>query len=221
MSLEKARRKISDIGGIVATGYGRVNAKFADRVITEITCHAYAAKWAKCEVQSVIDIGGQDSKAINVNDDGDVEDFVMNDKCAAGTGRFIELIALCLDTPLDDVGKLSLNCKSPATISSMCAVFAESEVVSLVADGVPKPNIFSGIHHAIARRVVAMADRIGVRQRAVGISGGVANNRGMVQALETALGKKLIVPKDPQYIGALGAALLGMRELEETGPWRS
>ena len=220
-AVAEAGRRRAELQGVVATGYGRVSVTFADKVITEITCHGYAAKWVDSHIQSVIDIGGQDSKVINVAPNGDVEDFVMNDKCAAGTGRFIELIAHSLNLPLDDIGKLSLKGRSPATISSMCAVFAESEVVSLVADGVPKPDILAGVHHAIARRVVAMAGRVGVRQRSVALTGGVAKNKGMVKALEAALERKLVVPKQPQFIGALGAALLGVREIEEVGPWRS
>lgn len=209
IALDNAKVKRNDVKTIVATGYGRVSADFADKVVTEITCHGFGAKWLHPRIGGVIDIGGQDSKAIVVKQDGNIEEFVMNDKCAAGTGRFIELIANVLQIPLENVGKIALKGKNPADISSMCAVFAESEVVSLIAHGVSEANILAGIHQAIARRVISMAHRTGIKNRTMAITGGVAKNIGMVKALEKELGTKIVIPKEPQIIGALGAALLG------------
>lgn len=212
-ALVKTKFKKEDVSKIVATGYGRINVDFADKVITEITCHGIGAKWLNKKITAVIDIGGQDSKAIVLNENGDVIDFVMNDKCAAGTGRFIELIATTLNVPLNKVGKLSLKGKKPSDISSMCAVFAESEVVSLVAEGVSVENILAGIHKAIARRVVAMAKRTGLEHKIIALTGGIAKNVGMVKALEQELGGKIYLSKEPQIVGALGAALLASQHL--------
>jgi predicted CoA-substrate-specific enzyme activase len=198
----------SQFSSIVATGYGRVSADFASKTITEITCHGFAAKWLQKKVDVIIDIGGQDSKAILVNEKGEVDDFVMNDKCAAGTGRFIELIAKTLEVSLVEVGSLSLKGKNPAFISSMCAVFAESEVVSLRAEGCDLHDILAGVHKAIARRVVSMAHRLNLHKKNICFTGGVAQNIGMKKALEEELGVKVIIPAQPQLVGALGAALL-------------
>lgn len=212
-ALIKTKFRKENISRIVATGYGRINVDFADKIITEITCHGMGAKWLNKKITAVIDIGGQDSKAIVLNEHGEVNDFVMNDKCAAGTGRFIELIANTLNIPLEKVGKLSLKGKKPADISSMCAVFAESEVVSLVAEGVSSENILAGIHKAIARRVVSMARRTGLEQKTIALTGGIAKNVGMVRALEQELGTKIYLSKEPQIVGALGAALLAAQHL--------
>jgi len=155
----------------------------------------------------VIDLGGQDSKAIAINEHGKVVDFVMNDKCAAGTGRFLEVMASALGVGLDELGRLSLESDSPAQISSVCTVFAESEVVSRVAEGASKVDIIAGIHQAIASRISAMAARIPVKEIIV-MSGGVARNQGVVAALEAKFKKDIVVPDMPQHMGALGAALI-------------
>jgi predicted CoA-substrate-specific enzyme activase len=207
-ALKNAGKERGEIKKIIATGYGRIKAEFADDSITEITCHAYGAKWLYAKAQAVIDIGGQDSKAILLDDKGGIKDFVMNDKCAAGTGRFIEMIARTLDVPLDEVGKLALKGKNPEQISNMCAVFAESEVISLIAEGKHPANILAGVHEAIARRVIAMAQRIGINDKIICFTGGVAQNIAMIRALEKELGRKIIAPKEAQIAGALGAALL-------------
>jgi predicted CoA-substrate-specific enzyme activase len=178
----------------------------ADRV-TEITCHAKGAHYTNPQVRTVIDLGGQDSKAIAVDAGGKVRDFVMNDKCSAGTGRFLEVMAHALEIGLDDLGPLSLESGSPAAISSVCTVFAESEVVSRVAEGVSKVDIVAGIHQAIASRIYAMAARIPIEQEIV-MTGGVAWNQGVVRALENRFGSGIIVPEMPQHTGALGAALI-------------
>ena len=192
---------------MVATGYGRLAADFTGEKVTEITCHARGAYFVRPDARTVIDLGGQDSKAIALSDNGKVQDFVMNDKCSAGTGRFLEVMAHALQIELDDLGRISLQSDSPASISSVCTVFAESEVVSSVAEGVSKVDIVAGIHQAIASRIYAMAVRILVRERIV-MTGGVARNQGVVRALEKRLKTEIVVTEMPQHMGALGAALI-------------
>jgi predicted CoA-substrate-specific enzyme activase len=207
LALEEAGLAQDDLGGIVATGYGRLAADFTEDKVTEITCHARGAHSTNPEARTVIDLGGQDSKAIAIDDLGKVLDFVMNDKCSAGTGRFLEVMAHALEIELDDLGKLSLESGSPAAISSVCTVFAESEVVSRVAEGVSKVDIVAGIHQAIASRIYAMAVRIPVEQEII-MTGGVARNRGVVRALEKRFESEILVPAMPQHTGALGAAII-------------
>jgi len=191
---------------IVSTGYGRNMVKFADKAVTEIICHAAGAHFLDPHVHSVIDIGGQDSKVIALNGGGKVKDFAMNDKCAAGTGRFLEVMARALEVNLDEFGELSLQAAAPAKISSLCTVFAESEVISLIAKGEPRPNIIAGIHDAVAARVAAMANRVGLKAPIM-MTGGVAKNRGVVKALEAHLGPIAVRP-EAQANGAIGAAIL-------------
>jgi predicted CoA-substrate-specific enzyme activase len=205
--LEKNNLKRQDIG-IMSTGYGRNTIDFADDRITEITAHAKGAQYFFPDAHSVIDIGGQDSKAIVMSKKtGSVIDFQMNDKCAAGTGRFLEVMAQALEVPIEEMGNLALQSSNPASISSTCTVFAESEVISLFARGTPKYDIASGIHKSIARRVAGMAKRIGVEPHLV-FTGGVAKNVAVKNYLEQELGFEIIKPSDPQIIGALGAALI-------------
>jgi (R)-2-hydroxyacyl-CoA dehydratese activating ATPase len=195
----------ADVQGVVATGYGRTSIDFADKAITEITCHALGARRLFAEARTVIDIGGQDSKVIRLADDGRVEDFSMNDKCAAGTGRFLEVMARSLDTSLDSLGSLSVLSSADLRISSTCTVFAESEVVALVAKGVPKEDIIRGLHRSVAERVYAMITRLRAEPPFV-MTGGVAKNSGVVAALEERLGTESLLPEEPQIVGALGAA---------------
>lgn len=195
---------------IISTGYGRNSVTVADKAITEITCHAAGAYYLDPLVRSVIDIGGQDSKAIAVNDTGSPLDFAMNDKCAAGTGRFLEVMAGALGVDLDNFGDFSLKAKHPSTISSLCTVFAESEVISLIAKGEKRENIIAGIHAAIAARVVAMANRVGFKTRIM-MTGGVAKNIGVVRALERKIGQKIEVSEKSQVTGAIGAAMIAQR----------
>ncbi|MGD9330532.1 MAG: acyl-CoA dehydratase activase [Desulfobacterales bacterium] len=198
---------VTVVDRIVATGYGRKRVDFAHKAVTEITCHARGAYFQDPAVRSIIDIGGQDSKAISLNADGGVRDFAMNDKCAAGTGRFLEVMARGLEVDLDDFGALSLEAQHPAAISSLCTVFAESEVISLIAKGARRADIIAGIHESVAARVVAMAKRAGL-QPPVMMTGGVAHNIGVVKALETKLGHHLRVSPHAQVNGAIGAACL-------------
>jgi len=192
---------------IIATGYGRKSVAIADRAITEITCHAAGAHHLNPAVRSIIDIGGQDSKAIVADENGGVQDFAMNDKCAAGTGRFLEVMARALEVDINDFGAVSLKADTPAKISSLCTVFAESEVISLIAKGELRENIIAGIHASIAARVAAMAGRIGLRAPVM-MTGGVAKNKGVVAALENKLGHAIEVSPKTQVTGAIGAALI-------------
>ncbi len=210
-ALQQAGLRKEDLSGIVTTGYGRASFPCSDKTITEITCHARGAFFIHPQTRTVIDIGGQDSKVIRLDGQGRNVDFQMNDKCAAGTGRFLEVMAHALEVKLEDLGRLSLSAPRTIQISSMCTVFAESEVVSLIAENQPREVIIRGLHDAIADRILGLARRVGVEEE-VTLTGGVAKNEGVVKALEQRLGVKLFVPPEPQIIGALGAALLA-REL--------
>lgn len=193
---------------VYATGYGRNSIKFADRAISEITAHAKGVYYLYPNVNGIIDIGGQDSKVISVNG-GRVTDFLMNDKCAAGTGKFLDYTARALEVPIEKLGSLAMASKTSATITSMCTVFAESEVISLRARGFTKENIAAGLIESIARRVAVMARQLGLKQN-VAFVGGVAKNAGIKTALEKELDISLYVPLEPQITGALGAALYGI-----------
>ncbi|NPA40249.1 MAG: 2-hydroxyglutaryl-CoA dehydratase [Thermodesulfobacteria bacterium] len=209
---DKALSKIdkTKVKTIIATGYGRHTVPFADKAVTEITCHAVGIFTLNKQARTIIDIGGQDSKVIRLDEFGNVENFKMNDKCAAGTGKFLEVIANRLEVNLEEFGQLALRSKHPAQISSVCAVFAESEVVSLLASGADKIDIAAGIHLSIADRVGAMAKSIGVKPEVV-FTGGVAQNPGVKFFLEKVLGVKVSLPGISPYLtGALGAAILGL-----------
>ncbi len=205
----------SDVASILGTGYGRHSIKeiFGEAPVTEITAHAAGVHHFLPSVQTVIDMGGQDTKVIILARNGKVVDFQMNDKCAAGTGRFLEVMAKTLDLELDQMGELDAKATKDVTISSTCTVFAESEVISLIASGETKANIIHGLHRAIASRVNGMVRRLGVTGD-VAFCGGVAKNPGMVRALEKELGSKLHLPQDPQITGALGAALIAAGRLD-------
>lgn len=207
-ALESAGLSRSDLRYIVATGYGRIAAPYAGKTITEITCHARGANFLHPGTRTIVDMGGQDCKAMRVNEEGHVIDFVLNDKCAAGTGRFLEVVSKVFELTLNELGPLSIQSLDRVAISSTCTVFAESEIVSLMARGEKPENILSGVHYAIAHRIAGMFTRTGVEDD-VFFSGGVAKNTGMHKALEETLEKKIVVSReDPQLVGALGAALL-------------
>ena len=197
----------TDIEKIVSTGYGRNAVAFADKSFTEIMAHATGAHFFNPHIRSVIDIGGQDSKAILLDDKGKVKNFVMNDKCAAGTGRFLEVMARALEVNLDDFGTISQKSASPSKISSLCTVFAESEVISLISRGEKRQDIIAGIHESIAARVSSMLARVGVSEPVM-ITGGVARNAGVVDALMKKLGVHIAVSPYAQVNGAIGAAVL-------------
>ena len=210
--LDQARLTRDDLAMSVATGYGRDAIPNMDVAITEITCHAAGAHYLAPEARTVIDIGGQDSKVIHLNADGTVQNFVMNDKCAAGTGRFLEAMARTLQMPIEELSRQGLEWRHDVTISSMCTVFAESEVVSLIADDTPTPDIIHGLDVSVARKTAALARRVGGEPPYL-MTGGVANNEGVVRALSDVLGAPVATHKDSQLCGAIGAAVLGIRRL--------
>ena len=212
-AVRSAGIKRSDLKYVVATGYGRVSIEFADKRITEITCHGRGAHFWNPQVRTVIDIGGQDSKVIRLNDEGRAIDFAMNDKCAAGTGRFLEVMAQALEVGLGSLADLSDKAQNIVAISSTCTVFAESEVVSLIARGLPREDIARGLHQSVADRTAGLVNRVGLEE-AVMITGGVAKNSAVVRALNKKFDIKIIVPPEPQIAGALGAALLAREELD-------
>ncbi|HPQ67763.1 MAG TPA: acyl-CoA dehydratase activase [bacterium] len=205
MALEQAGLAAEQIAFCVSTGYGRNKVSFAQAKVTEITCHARGAHVLHPDTQTVIDIGGQDSKAIRIDSHGAVINFLMNDKCAAGTGRFLEVMARALEVDLDELGPLALKSDKDLKVSSVCTVFAESEVVSLIGDGLATEHIAWGVCRSVADRTVSLAERVGV-QAPILMTGGVARNVGVVRALEDRLGQTLVIPAEPQLVGALGAA---------------
>lgn len=210
--LEKAGLTRDQITLAVATGYGRDSIPTMDTSITEITCHARGAHALCPEAMTIVDIGGQDSKVIKLDEDGNVVNFVMNDKCAAGTGRFLEMMARTMELPLDEFCTQGLSWKHDVKISSMCTVFAESEVVSLVADDTPVPDIIHGLDRSVASKITSLAKRVKAEPSYL-MTGGVANNEGVVTAIGEALGAPVATSEDSQLCGALGAALLGLEAL--------
>ncbi len=205
-ALRKAGLVIDDITYVVATGYGRINVPFADKQITEISCHARGVNSLLPSASTVIEIGGQDSKGIRTAN-GMVTDFVMNDKCAAGTGRYLEVMAEALGVELSEMGGISLRSEKKVNVSSTCTIFAEQEVISLLGKGVPIEDILAGLNHAIASRVCGMVKKIKIA-REVAFTGGGAKNVGLIAAIENTLGFAVLTPQDPLLTGALGAALL-------------
>ncbi|MBI4965581.1 MAG: 2-hydroxyglutaryl-CoA dehydratase [Desulfomonile tiedjei] len=206
-ALEQAGISDADLKFTVVTGYGRISLPFANKAVTEITCHGRGAYHLFPGTRTVLDIGGQDSKVIRLADRGRVVDFAMNDKCAAGTGRFLEVMARALEIGLEEMGPLSMNSKEDISISSMCTVFAESEVISLVAQARPIEDILNALHEAICSRVFAMLELVGVAPE-VTMTGGVAKNTGIAAKVRQRVGGSLNVPVEPQIVGALGAALI-------------
>ena len=205
-ALEQASLQIDDISYIVATGYGRLNVPFADRQITELSCHARGVSSLFPNVRTAIDIGGQDAKCMKI-DNGRLINFVMNDKCAAGTGRFLEVTAATLGIRLEDMGDISLKATKKIRISNLCTIFAQQEVVALLSHGEKLENILAGLHDALASRVAALARRLGIEPDLV-LTGGVAKNTGIVRAMKESLGCEILVPEEPLLTGALGAAIL-------------
>jgi (R)-2-hydroxyacyl-CoA dehydratese activating ATPase len=205
-ALAESGHNKKDVASIIATGYGRYAVNIANTTITEITCHAVGVHHIIPEVRTIIDIGGQDSKLIRLDDDGKVRDFVMNDRCAAGTGRFLEIVAKRLDVELDLLGEMAAKSKTPSPISSMCVVFADTEITGLLACGASRDDIAAGVQNSIASRIAGMAGRSVVSP--VVFTGGVALVPGMEKALQAALGKDVIISSEPQMTGAIGAAIL-------------
>ncbi|MGO8704685.1 MAG: acyl-CoA dehydratase activase [Candidatus Brocadiia bacterium] len=212
-ALEAAGADRASVSRLVITGYGRRATRLAGDVVTEISAAARGAFWLGApwgRARIVADLGGQDTKVIVLDAEGNVADFAMNDKCAAGTGRFLTLMAACLELDLAEMGRLSLRSRAPVPLNSTCAVFAESEVISLIAQGRKKEDIVAGLHAAIASRIATMVRQMGGREPAEGLffAGGGAQNAGVRAALESALGQPVYVPPEPQFVVATGAALI-------------
>jgi (R)-2-hydroxyacyl-CoA dehydratese activating ATPase len=213
-ALDKAGLSLKDISWCAGTGYGRNSIPFARSVESEIACHGRGAQWLMPDVRMVIDIGGQDAKAIRIDENGNIIRYAYNDKCASGTGRFLEVMAGALGVRLEDMGELSLKSKKPLTISNQCVVFAETEIISLINDGRDLSDIISGLHRAMAHRVASLAKGIEM-ETVITMTGGVAKNKGMFAALEEALGVKIRkMDTDPQIMGAIGAAVFARAALE-------
>jgi predicted CoA-substrate-specific enzyme activase len=213
-ALKRADISLQEITYIVSTGYGRINVPFADKQFTEITCHAKGIVSLFPKAKTIIDVGGQDIKAIKVDTNGKTIDFVMNDKCAAGSGRFIEVIADTLGVLLDKVGDLSLGSKNPAKISNICTIWAQQEVAASLAQGIPVSDLLAGVHQSLADRICRMVNRLKVEE-AVIVTGGGGKNKGLLKALSEQLGHEILVPEEPLITGALGAALMGKEIVEK------
>ena len=206
-AMEEAGLSFDEISYVVATGYGRISVPFADRQITELTCHARGVVSLFPNVRLAVDIGGQDAKGLKIKN-GKLIDFAMSDRCAAGTGRFLEVIADALGLKMEDLGSISSRSNAKVPISSTCTVFARQEVIAHLSEGVPLEDIVAGLHDAIASRVARMVKRLKIEPDVV-FTGGVAKNIGVVRALEENLGCEVLVPEEPLLSGAIGAALLG------------
>ena len=206
-ALGQANLSFGEISYVIATGYGRINVPFADRQITELSCHAKGVASLFPSVRTTLDIGGQDAKGLKIRD-GELVDFVMNDKCAAGTGRFLEVLADTLGIKLEELGSISALSKNKVGISSTCTVFAQLEVAARLSEGIPLEDIVAGVHDAIAIRAVNMLKRLKIEPDVV-FTGGVAKNAGVVKAVKENLGCEILVPEDPLLSGAIGAAILG------------
>jgi len=212
LALDRAGLTPGDLACVVATGYGRRRIPFASREITEITCHARGVRELFPEARTVIDVGGQDAKGMKLAPTGKVVDFVMNDKCAAGTGRFLEVMAASLGLGVDELGARGIGSATPAPVSSVCTVFAEQEVAQHLASDVPVEDVLAGLHAALASRIVVMVRRLGIERQVI-LTGGCARNPALVRALEERLRTPILTPLDPLLTGALGAALLGREAL--------
>jgi (R)-2-hydroxyacyl-CoA dehydratese activating ATPase len=216
-SCERAGIREKDVAYIIGTGYGRSRVTFANDNVSEISCHAAGAYSVMPEVRTIIDIGGQDCKAISLDNGGDLKNFAMNDKCAAGTGRFLDVMSRVLEVDISEMGALDGESQRPASISNVCSVFAESEVINLINEGASVPDIIRGLHDSLTNRVSVLVNRVGLNAELV-VTGGVAKNKGVIRALSEKLGieiKSLESRIDPQIIGALGAAVVAKRKLEK------
>lgn len=212
--IKKAGLTREDIAWIVSTGYGRVSIPFADENVTEISCHGRGAHYFNPKIRTILDIGGQDSKAIKLDENGEVTDFVMNDKCAAGTGRFLEAIARTLEIDISEVGPAALTSTEEIEITSMCTVFAESEVISLIANNKEKGDIANGVCHSIANKAYSLMKRVGLEPDYM-MTGGVAKNPGVVRAVEEKIDAKLYICPEPEIVGAVGAALYALDTIND------
>jgi predicted CoA-substrate-specific enzyme activase len=216
--LKQANLKAEDVSYCVSTGYGRDRIPFAQHNLSEISCHGKGAFWANASIRTIVDVGGQDCKAIRIDGDGDLKDFVMNDKCAAGTGRFLEKIAKTLGVHVSELGSLAEKGADPVPISSICTVFTEFDVMCFLAEGRTREDIALGVAETLATRVNRLVRRIGVEDR-VCFTGGVAKNRAVVEAAARVIGRDVSELRvDPQIVGALGAGLFARDRYRRTGP---
>ena len=215
LACREARIDPRDVGFVVGTGYGRYKITFGNAQMTEISCHARGASYIFPSTRTVIDMGGQDAKAISIGADGQVLDFVMNDKCAAGTGRFLANAADVMGITLDEVGPLSLEGTRPVKLTTVCTVFVESDILSYLSMGKKPPDILRGVHLAIAKRTISLARRVSLEPD-ITMTGGVARNEGMVRALEEVLETKLQVSPDAHFMGAIGAALFALEKEDDS-----
>jgi predicted CoA-substrate-specific enzyme activase len=218
-ALDKAGISMKDITSSVGTGYGRDKISFINLAVSEIACHARGARWLVPTARTVIDIGGQDCKALSLSPEGRLLKFSTNDKCASGTGRFIEVMAKVLNIPIDELGEISLRSKNPVTLAAACTVWAQADVIRHLNDSVPVEDIAAGINNAMASRIATLAAAAGT-ERDICMTGGVSKNAGVVSALEKNLGIRIkrIRRDDPQLAGAIGAALLAAETPEEASP---
>ena len=212
IALDEMNVSDDNVGYVIGTGYGRYKVTFGDRQVTEISCHGRGAVHMFPDTKTVLDMGGQDSKAIAVEPTGEIKDFCMNDKCAAGTGRFLGAASIALDIPLGDLGPVALNSDKPVRISTTCTVFAEAEVLAWLGKGKTVEDILWGVHQSIAARTFGLLRRVGIHSELT-FTGGVAQNIGMIKAMEDKLDFKMNVSDDSHYMGALGAALFARDSL--------
>ena len=211
-ALARAGARESDVGFVVGTGYGRYRVEFGDAQVTEISCHARGAVFLFPNTRTVLDIGGQDTKGIKVGPDGEVIDFNMNDKCAAGTGRFLGAASEALEVPLSELGALALSGKNPVKMTTTCTVFAESEILGWLAKGRRVEDVVAGVHKAIASRSVSLLRRVGIEPE-VTFTGGVSNNEAMVELISELIGMPVNTSPETHHCGALGAALFALEQV--------
>jgi predicted CoA-substrate-specific enzyme activase len=212
-ALNDSGRREEEVTYVIGTGYGRYKVTFGDTQVTEISCHGRGAVHMFPDTRTVLDMGGQDTKAIAVSETGEIVDFCMNDKCAAGTGRFLGAASMALDIPLDELGGTALKSEKPVKISTTCTVFAESEVLSWLGKGKKIEDILLGVHKSISSRSISLLRRVGLNQQ-ITFTGGVAKNIGMVEVLNENIGKELNVSNESHFMGALGAALFAMDHIK-------
>jgi predicted CoA-substrate-specific enzyme activase len=212
--LNKVNLKMENLSYVVGTGYGRVQIPFASTIVTEISCQAKGVHYLIPNVTTIVDVGGQDSKAISVGTDGSVVRFVLNDKCAAGTGRFFEVMSSALEVPLEGMGNLAVKAVKRSHISNTCTIFAESEIIGLMVNGTPKDWIIAGLCESIAIRLYGMLAKLKTGEYYV-MTGGVAKNIGVVKILGEIVGKEFLTPPEPQLTAAIGGALIGLTTIDK------